>query len=439
MSVDQSVAAQRPVRGPGAAALDPLFQQVLRQPSDLETNLAFARRAFDLGDYEASAATLERLLIANPDRPVIRIELAALYLRLGAPERATAYVQQALETGQLTPEIEAKGRDLLAAARAASRKGRLSGALDLFGGHQSNAVSRPGPEDLLDAEAQRRDTDPTYPALTSAEAIPDTNKPDSDGNYGASLRFGYTQELAGQVFKVASAQFTHYVSRQNDDALESLNVSNNGLQLAATLRLSDSFIINPNVSTSYLNTADIDQFVRTNNVGVTMRGPLGQRAGYSLTLATDNLRYASKNNKQEATELEERNGTKIMLKGDVITTLGQRGRLQALFDWADMDAAKKWESYSVAGLGLNYSHPYRGTLVSASASWRQTTRDAISPSHILQRIREDDDTTLTLSAQRRVMLGLSLGLSVSHFERSSNFPNFSYTNESASLSLSRSF
>ena len=79
--------AQTLVRGPGSAALDLMFREVLAAPNDIELNLAFARKAIELEDFEAAVATLERLLIGRADLPLIRLELGMLYLRLEAPEK----------------------------------------------------------------------------------------------------------------------------------------------------------------------------------------------------------------------------------------------------------------------------------------------------------------------------------------------------------------
>ena len=61
---------------------DRLFQQMLRDPSNMDLMFEFAALANNLENYEAAIGTLERMLLINPDLPRVKLELGALYFRL---------------------------------------------------------------------------------------------------------------------------------------------------------------------------------------------------------------------------------------------------------------------------------------------------------------------------------------------------------------------
>lgn len=83
----------------GAALGDPqantLYQQLLAYPADQDKTLAYAKRASELGDYEAAIPPLERLLITNPKSARLRLELGILYYLLGSKEVSKTYLQEA--------------------------------------------------------------------------------------------------------------------------------------------------------------------------------------------------------------------------------------------------------------------------------------------------------------------------------------------------------
>ena len=73
------------------ARKEALFQQMLRDPANLDITFAYADVSAKLGDYEAAASALERMLLFNPDLPRVDLELGALYFRMGAFALALDY------------------------------------------------------------------------------------------------------------------------------------------------------------------------------------------------------------------------------------------------------------------------------------------------------------------------------------------------------------
>src|SRR5436853_7298187 len=82
-------------RAPLLAEQDQLFQRMLREPGNLDVAFAYAAVSAKLGDNEAAATALERMLLFNPNLPRIDLELGALYFRMGSYEIARTYFDKA--------------------------------------------------------------------------------------------------------------------------------------------------------------------------------------------------------------------------------------------------------------------------------------------------------------------------------------------------------
>ncbi|HYM72108.1 MAG TPA: hypothetical protein VET89_03935 [Stellaceae bacterium] len=109
-------AAQTPTAEPPAtqAQLDDLLAQTLRDPTNIELTLRYARVATELHDYEAAITALERLLFFNPTLARPRLELGVLYYRLGSYAQARTYLEQAQAAPDVPPDSAALIADYLA-------------------------------------------------------------------------------------------------------------------------------------------------------------------------------------------------------------------------------------------------------------------------------------------------------------------------------------
>jgi tetratricopeptide (TPR) repeat protein len=125
------------------ARKDALFQQVLRDPANLDLTFAYAETSARLGDNEAAVSALERMLLFNPDLPRVQLELGTLYFRMGSFDVARTHFERALAAD---PPLEVRSRveTYLAEISRHSDPHRFSGFLFLGGQYQSNANLAPG-------------------------------------------------------------------------------------------------------------------------------------------------------------------------------------------------------------------------------------------------------------------------------------------------------
>jgi hypothetical protein len=128
---------------------DEAFDETLKKPDDLDVLFKYAGLANQMGDYEGAISALERMLLINPDLPRVRLELGVLYFKLGSYEAARTYLETALNSPSLPPDVRAKAQEYLAAAISKSSPSTLTGEMFLGWRYQSNANLGPSTSRVL--------------------------------------------------------------------------------------------------------------------------------------------------------------------------------------------------------------------------------------------------------------------------------------------------
>ncbi len=118
---------------------DTAFDQMMRQPDNLDVLFRFASLASQRGDLEGAISALERMLLINPNLPRVRLELGVLYFRLGSYEVSRTYLSAVLATPSLPPDVRSRAEEFVAEIEKRQSPSRFAG--EVFGGirYQSNA------------------------------------------------------------------------------------------------------------------------------------------------------------------------------------------------------------------------------------------------------------------------------------------------------------
>jgi hypothetical protein len=184
-----------------ASEQEGLFQQMLRNPKDLEVTFAYVKVATANGDYEAAIGALERVLFYQPGLARVKYELGSLYFRLASYDMARRYFREALAS----PDIDAITKDRIEAslpdADKQMQQSRLSGFAQTGVRYQTNAsyapasgIVRLGGQDLALLPSATRKSDTNWFALAGV-----SHDYDLENQRGDTLetRFvGYTTEQA---------------------------------------------------------------------------------------------------------------------------------------------------------------------------------------------------------------------------------------------------
>src|SRR4029079_3686926 len=120
------------------------FDAMLADPGNLDKTFKFAQLAIQMNDLEGAVGALERMLIINPNLPRVRLELGVLYYRLGSFEAARNYLQTALASPGLPPEVRGRAEQVLAEIDKQRNPSRFSGSFLAGMRYQTNANAAPG-------------------------------------------------------------------------------------------------------------------------------------------------------------------------------------------------------------------------------------------------------------------------------------------------------
>lgn len=92
---------------------DLAFQEMLAQPGKPDVVLKYANAATEAGDLEGAIAALEGLLLVDSDLPQVRLQLATLYYRLKAYDVSREYLETALKSPSLAPDMRQTAETIL--------------------------------------------------------------------------------------------------------------------------------------------------------------------------------------------------------------------------------------------------------------------------------------------------------------------------------------
>jgi tetratricopeptide (TPR) repeat protein len=118
---------------------DEAFQEMLRQPANLDVLFKFAGLASQTGDLEGAISALERMLLINSNLPRVRLELGVLYFRLASYEVARTYLEAALKAPNVPDEVRTRAEQFLAQIDKQQERSRFSGEVFFGFRYQSNA------------------------------------------------------------------------------------------------------------------------------------------------------------------------------------------------------------------------------------------------------------------------------------------------------------
>jgi hypothetical protein len=125
-------------------ASEAAFQAVLKDPGNLEKNVAYAKALIDEGDIEGAIAVLERLVLLFPDRAELHVTLGQLYQRIGSDAAAAQAYQSAIAAPTTTPEVKAQAEALRDQSLSKASASHFSGSL--FAGMQYQTNANAGPD-----------------------------------------------------------------------------------------------------------------------------------------------------------------------------------------------------------------------------------------------------------------------------------------------------
>ncbi|MBS0517167.1 MAG: tetratricopeptide repeat protein [Proteobacteria bacterium] len=188
---------------------DEAFQAMMKQPANLDVLFRFATIASQTGDLEGAVSALERMLLISPDLPRVRLELGVLYYRLGSFEVARTYLEGALASPNLPPEVRSRAEEFMAQVVAQQRPSQFSGEAFFGWRYQSNANLGPATSSVM--------------LFGQAANLNQAAVGTADWGVVGSLQLRHTYDFGRQDRSMLETLFTAYANRQFQ--LSTANVS----------------------------------------------------------------------------------------------------------------------------------------------------------------------------------------------------------------------
>lgn len=405
---------------------DAAFRAMMADPTDLEIAFGFAAVARRAGDLEGAVGALERMLIYNPDLPVVHYQLARLYAGLGSVEAAKRYYRSALDYGP-PPQIRARIEAELERLEQASRTTSLSGSVLLGFRHQTNANAAPDdpavrvggfPASLADEFLEREDSS----VLVSA---------------GLSHRWDLRRDPA--VFLVSDLQV--YGARQ--DELDSQDIDLVAATVGPQFARSGGGMLRPFLRGDWVQ-LDGEALYGSVGVGVSWGGPLSGLAGSRWSVEAAAMRRDYRKSARSPA-IEDRDGENYRVSGSLRAPVDAAMYVEGFGHVERQDSDAGYESWRAARLGMRAVRrlpapvgegAWELSLTGDAGVWNYESPDpTVDPGES----RSDGEFGLAMGLAIPLSGALSAVLELRQQWRRSNLPNFEFDNTSALTGVRAAF
>ncbi len=431
-STAQSQTPQVPPPDPATdPELDRIFQQMLRDPANLDLMFKYAQTAVQHGNYDAAIGTLSRMLLFNPNLPRVRLELGALYFQMGSYEAARSYLEQALAAPDMPPDVRERATALLDEIDRRTARNKFAGNLSAGVRWQENANSAPGG---VNVRALGQD------ATLSNEF---TRRPDWNAFALASFQHIYNPQIISGDTLESTAVF--YGTRQEE--LHDLNVALAEVTSGPRFVLGNSgpgdATLRPYLLANIVALGDV-RYYHTFGGGIGLTQQFGERVLAEALFERREKRFHDSGLRPFATD---QNGdenslflsARILTSAETVVSFGAG---------VSGDNAREEFRANTEWLGAaTFSYFFDPELWAARQPWSVnlavarllTQYDAPDPFVDPAVTREDKEWRITLYNTVPLTDSLSLVGQLQRFVVDSNLPNFQYKNWAFSAGLSWQF
>lgn len=394
------------------------FRATSADPGNLDKAFEFAGIAIRAGDYEGAIATLERMLLLDPQLPRVRLELGALYYRLGSYETARHYFDSALQAPNVPAEVRERVMTFRAEIDRRQAPSQFSGSITAGLRYQSNANTAPTGGNVRVGG---------LPARLDEEA---TAEGDVNAFLFGTLRHAYDFGTQDRTMWESFGNF--YVARQFDRT----DVDVTYLQATTGPRFfADALLyglsVRPFVAADFVMIHDKTDYVAPGG-GVSLDY---NEPGASVSLLGE-WRHRFFNNTRERPQNDNRSGDELGLRLSADKTFASFLTLFAALGYVHFDARRGFESYDEIGVTAGAQAAFTGPFGAEGIPWTLTfsaTRlftDYDRPDATIDpdTKRRDRDWRLNATLTAPLSADWSAMVSFGRNQRDSSLPNYDYTN-----------
>ncbi len=411
---------------------DAAFQEMLRKPADLDVLFKFATVATQTGDLEGAISALERMLLINPNLPRVRLELGVLYYRLGSYEIARSYLEAALKSQALPPDVRSRAEQFMAEVMKRQNPSHFSG--EFFAGmrYQSNANLGPATSAV---RLFGQTANLNQQALGTA-----------DWGFVGSAQFRHSYDLGLQDKSALESQLTTYANRQF--SLQAANVSlidfTTGPRFQAFQGIFEEVMLKPFLSAGYIWVNDQPYYASYGaglESGILLADKLRNISIFSWRQQNyPNTDYLPANSLFTGTQYSAITTFQYQLT-DVITLFGfgnaQRYQTQQTVS----------QNYMLAGVGGGMAFRFADPLFKSDLPWSINLTvnqqwwqyDAADPIIDPTVVRQQADTILNIVLSVPFDNRTTFSIAGGRFARASNLPNYAFVNNNVMFGIAWRF
>lgn len=405
--------------GDARVRYDRLYRRMQENPRDLDLMFEFAQLAARVGEPEQAITTYERMLLVNPDLPRVKLELGALYYRIGSTQAARGYFEQVAARSDLPNPVRRRVRAYLAQIDDAQGRHDFRFATSAGVRYQTNATAAPDDEAVVTP----------FGVATLTEDFQD--QPDWSLFAAQDIRHRY--DLRTGLGESWETTMLGYLSRYQELPRLDLDVveATTGPRLAVLPRRLDG-TLRPHLRATHVRRGR-DAYYTSYGFGVSGDVLLGQRAQVTANYTGSYQAFATPDtrpnaNDSDGVEHEVEVTGNYALTPDLTLLVGVAGGRLA--------AEAGFESYNEGRLRTGADYSYRPPVVDTGVPWRLSLRvtrswtvyDDPDPLVAPGRTRREDRWQLSLSNTARITDNLSFDLQISVTDTGSNIRNYEYRN-----------
>ncbi len=402
-----------------------LFDAMRADPQNLGLMFEYAGVSARLEDYEAAISTLERMLIFNADLPRVRLELGALYFRIGSYATAERYFSAVDSAPDLPEPVRQRVAKFRAEIAKRTRRHHVSGRVELGITHDSNASLSPTDRDVF-AFGRR--------AQLTEDSLGES---DTGVRFLAELSHRYVfGDNDTEFWKTDMSVFGRRYEDVDVGATEAFFIRT-GPQLA----LDEQYFgpkLRPFIDATHVRVDD-EKLYSEGGVGLEYRDILGEQWSSFATVRAGVRTHRDNRSDEDGGIVDLRSGVAYSPLRDLVLTAS----IGAALDLADADH----ESNTEGSVRLTASFAYDPGLPIAGDKWRLSgyvsgayrRYDAPDPVVTSEKARRDTDLRVGAQHVFNFRQGIYASVGVSALQRNSNLSNFELENVGVSAALGYSF
>ena len=309
------------------------YEEVLKNPDDVELNFRFARQQVAQGNVRGASGTLERILLVNPNLPKVRLFYAIVLYRLdNMPDAERQLVL--LQKYEMPATLRAEVDEYLKKIRSRQRRTHVEAALSMGFNYDSNRNAAPA--------TGRREFGNALVAITGA-----SNRRDDTSLLGL-LSLGLTRDLASQAGHQLFADLSYYRAEQT--LVDTLDLQAYSAAFGGIYKTGiGNFTPSAKFDHIRLHQAT---FLRTQGGGLRFDRRLSASANGWIEIKDEHQGYQAT---RDIPTAPERTGNELSLGLGASRQLGPVMRVGASYTRTEKDARKRYNAYSRDALGLDHA------------------------------------------------------------------------------------